>query len=278
MKPFVALIATAVLCGASTTTLASPLVVVFSGKILTFNKSGATAGKAGDPFSGKIIFDLAKVPSAVQNDNGTIRATAGGDGGCSVYVNGDCKTDTGPVPPQLVLYATVSTTLGDYAFLPATDGSFTESFVSRLDATANGGAQNAKYTLGNGNFSYDAAAAGGYQRTTFNQMVGLDLTAAHGGLFNNAANLGGFLDTSALTSGLFTFSSTQIRSQCTDIGLFSCGSGTFDGPLPQVDLVGTIGSAYVTTPGNIPEPGSIALLAAGAAALVMGGRRRRAAR
>ena len=201
MKPFVAVAVAAVLCGTSTAALANPLVLVFSGKVLTFNKSGAAAGKAGDPFSGKIIFDLAKAPSAVQNDNGTIRATAGASGGCSVYVNGDCKTDTGPVPPQAVLYATVSTTLGDYAFLPATDGGFTESFVSRLDATANGGAQNAKYTLGNANFSYDAAAAGGYQRTTFNQLIGLDLTAAQGGLFGNAANLDGYLDTSALTSG-----------------------------------------------------------------------------
>ena len=275
MKPFVAVIAAALLCGAPTAALANPLVLVFSGKVLSFNKNGAPAGKAGDPFSGQIIFDLAMAPSAVQNDNGTIRATAGGDGGCSVYVNGSCKTDTGPVPPPLVLYATVSTTLGDYAFLPASDGSFTESYVSRLDATANGGAQNAKYTLGNGHFSYDAAAAGGYQRTTFNQLIGIDLTAAHGGLFNNAANLGGFIDTSALTSGLFTFSSTQISSQCTAIDLFSCGSGTFDGPLPQVDLIGTIGSAYVTTPGNVPEPGSIALLAAGAAALLRVRRRRR---
>jgi hypothetical protein len=274
MKPFVALLAAAALCGASPAALASPLVLVFSGKVLTFNKSGAPAGKAGDPFSGKIVFDLAKAPSAVQNDNGTIRATAGAGGGCAVYVNGDCKTDTGAVPPQVVLYATVSTTLGDYAFLPATDGGFTESVVSRLDATANGGAQDARYTLGNANFAYDAAAAGGYRRTTFNQLIGLDLTAAHGGLFGNAANLGGDLDTSALTSGLFTFSSTQIRAQCTDIGLFSCGSGTFDGPLPQVDLIGTIGSAYVTTPGNVPEPGGIALIAAGAAALVLGGRRR----
>ena len=275
MKPFVAVIATIALCSAGSAAVASPLVLVFIGKVLSFNKSGSTAGKAGDPFSGQLVFDLAKAPSAVQNDNGTIRASAGADGGCSVYVNGDCKTDTGPVPPYVVLYARVSTTLGDYAFLPATDGSFTESFVSRLDATANGGAQNAKYTLGNANFRYDAAAAGGYQRTTFNQLIGLDLTAAHGGLFNNAANLGGFLDTSALTSGLFTFSSTQITAQCTDIGLFSCGSGTFDGPLPQVDLSGTIDSAYVTTPGNVPEPGSIALLAAGAAALLQVRRRRR---
>lgn len=273
MTPFARLATAAVLCGASSAALATPLALVFSGTILSFNKAGSPAGKAGDPFSGKIVFDLAQAPSAVQNDNGTLRATAGGSGGCSVHVDGGCVTDTGPVPAPLVLFGTVTTTLGDFAIGPATNGILTGAYVSRVDATANGGAQNAKYTLGNFDIRYDASASG-YERTTFNQMIGLDLTANNGGLFYNAANLGGSIDTDTLTSGLFNFSSTQIRAHCERVDLTSCDGGSYDNTLPQVDLFGKTAWAYVSLPENVPEPGSIALLAGGATALVLTGRRR----
>jgi len=276
MRPFTRLSTAVLLCAGCASAGAAPFTLVFSGTILTFNQDGAQAGNKGDPFSGKIVFDLGKVASAVQNDNGTIRATAGGSGGCSVYVDGACNTDTGPVPLLPILSGTVSTTLGEFTITPAQDGSLTSGYVSRVDGTANGGGQGAKYTMGNYNMRYDATASG-YERTTLNQMIGVDLTADKAKMFADATYLGGSINVAALTSSLFTFSSTQIRAECTDVGLFSCRGGNYDGALPQVDLVGTIGAINVMTPGTVPEPGSLALLAAGAAALGLGQWRRRRA-
>jgi hypothetical protein len=252
---------------------ANPIAIAFGGSILSYSKAGTAVGKVGDKFGGKIIFDTALVPGAVQNDGGVVKATAGASGGCSVYVNGVCDTNTGPVPPSVLVSGTVYTSYGDYSFGPVTDGSFTSGFVSRTDGVGAGGGQEAKYTFGNYSTHFDANAAG-YARTTYNQAIALVLNAASGGLFANAADLEGHINDHALTSGLFTFSSTQLLSQCRDVGLFSCQGNDYSGSgYPQVDLVGTVDFAVLGTPEVIPEPGSIALLLAGAAGLAIGRRR-----
>lgn len=273
MNTPVRFLAAAVLAGSCGFASASPVTVAFSGAILSFNQSGSTAGNPGDFFSGTIVFDVAGKPVDVQTGGGTVNAGVTASGGCSVYVNGACTTPTGSVPAPLVLSGTVSTSLGVFSFGPATDGSLTSASVSRFDGAGSGGAQGAKYTLGNFSSRFEATGDG-YERTTFNQMIGLDLTAAFGGLFGNPAALDGALDNSALTSGLFNFSSTRIVAQCTSVGLFSCAGGSYAGSgYPQIDLFGAIRTAVVVNPSDAPEPGAVALLLAGGMGLVAARRR-----
>lgn len=274
MKPLIRIAAAAALAGACSAASAAPVAIAFVGTILTFKQAGSNVGQAGDSFTGKIVFDIANAPVTVVNDGGTVTARALAEGGCTVYVNGGCSTNNGAVPQPVILSASIDTALGIFSIGPATDGSFTSSLVSRVDGTANGGGQQARYTLGTYSSRF-VANGDGYERTTYNGMVGLDLLAAFGGLFADPADLAGPLNTAALTSGIFNFASTEIRAQCTDVGLFSCQSGDYAGDAyPQVELFGNIRFVQVGPPAVVPEPASAALLLLGAVGLALAGRRR----